>query len=100
MKTEGWQPGPDWLLEEKQCPEKPNVKCNKDIREGHNSLKEEKIYPKEHKLVILESSSRYRREVSGLFIMIVIHLMRHSWEGLNYQLCRIEDCKPACNTDV
>ena len=36
------------------------------------------------KLVIVENSIGYRRGVSGLLIVIVIHLMRHSWEGLNY----------------
>ena len=32
----------------------------------------------------------YRRRVSGLFIVIVTDVMRHTWKGLNYQLAEKE----------
>ena len=43
MKKAGWFTGPEWLLDEKQWPEQPNLECSKDVNEEYKPITERKL---------------------------------------------------------
>ena len=49
MERGGWFTGPEWLLDEKQWPDQPDLKCNKDVNDEHKPIREENLYAKEQK---------------------------------------------------
>ena len=47
MEKAGWFTGPEWLLDEKQWPEQPNLICSKDVNEEYKPIREETLYAKD-----------------------------------------------------